>query len=119
MNFSDQKPIYIQISDAIVEKILQEKWPTGERIPSVREFGAELGVNPNTVARSYDYLQRGDIIYNKRGIGYFVSETAKTKILGEMKTAFIKKDLIEFFHKMELLNISMDEIMAYFQAYKT
>ena len=118
MNFSDQKPIYIQISDTIVEKILRDRWQADERIPSVREFGAYLGVNPNTVARAYDYLQRENIIYNKRGIGYFVSPEAKTKILGDMKKAFLKEDLNDFFHKMELLDISMEDIITRFEKFK-
>ena len=79
MEFDQHKPIYLQIADAICERIdaiceriLTGTWPEGERIPSVRECGISLEVNPNTVARSYDELSTEGIIHNKRGIGYFV-----------------------------------------------
>ena len=73
MEFDQHKPIYLQIADAICERILTGQWPEGDRIPSVRECGVSLEVNPNTVARSYDELSTEGIIHNKRGIGYFVS----------------------------------------------
>ena len=72
MEFDQHKPIYLQIADAICERILTGQWPEGDRIPSVRECGVSLEVNPNTVARSYDELSSEGIIHNKRGIGYFV-----------------------------------------------
>ena len=56
MEFDQHKPIYLQIADAICERILTGQWPEGDRIPSVRECGVSLEVNPNTVARSYDEL---------------------------------------------------------------
>jgi len=48
MNFDEHKPIYLQISDSICEKILNDEYAEDERIPSIREMGAQLGVNPNT-----------------------------------------------------------------------
>ena len=80
MEFDQHKPIYLQIADAICERILTGQWPEGDRIPSVRECGVSLEVNPNTVARSYDELSTEGIIHNKRGIGYFVSPGAKSVI---------------------------------------
>ena len=70
MEFDSNKAIYLQICDAICERILSKEFGADERIPSVREYGAEIGVNPNTVMRSYEKLTADGIIYNKRGIGY-------------------------------------------------
>ena len=81
MEFNDNKPIYIQISDGFCEQVLAGKILPGERIPSVREWGATIGVNPNTVARSYELLTERGAIYNRRGIGYFVTPDASEKIL--------------------------------------
>lgn len=71
MNFKESKAIYLQIADRICDEILLGQYQEEERIPSVREYAAMVEVNANTAMRSFDYLQSQDIIYNKRGIGYF------------------------------------------------
>ncbi|MFA5713820.1 MAG: GntR family transcriptional regulator [Bacteroidales bacterium] len=65
MNFDSHKPIYLQISDHICEKVIAGEYPEGERIPSVREFSALLGVNPNTVMRSFEYLKGVEVLFDK------------------------------------------------------
>ena len=77
MNFKESKAIYLQIADRICDEILLGQFGEEERIPSVREYAAIVEVNANTVMRSFDYLQSQNIIYNKRGIGYFVSTGAR------------------------------------------
>ena len=72
MDFHAEKPIFLQIADAICDRILSGQLKGDERIPSVREYGAEVGVNPNTMMRTYEKLTTDEIIYNKRGIGYLV-----------------------------------------------
>lgn len=117
MEFDQHKPIYLQIADAICERILTGQWPEGGRIPSVRECGVSLEVNPNTVARSYEELSQGGIIHNKRGIGYFVSPGAKNIIRDRQRSSFISEDLREVFRKMEILGISIDEIAELYRQY--
>lgn len=111
MNFKESKPIYLQIADRIMDEILQKIYPEEGRIPSVREYAATVEVNANTVARSFDYLQSREIIYNRRGIGYFVSAQARATIKEMRKREFIDGDLPELFRKMSLLGISIDEII--------
>jgi GntR family transcriptional regulator len=60
MEFHDNKPIYLQIGDLIIERVLSGEWREGERIPSVRETAVNLEVNPNTVMRSYLHLDEKD-----------------------------------------------------------
>ena len=117
MEFDQHKPIYLQIADSICERILTGQWPEGDRIPSVRECGIALEVNPNTVARSYDELSQEGIIHNKRGIGYFVSPGAKTVIREKQRSSFISGDLKEVFRKMEILGISIEDISSLYQKY--
>jgi len=76
MEFNESRGIYLQIADQISEEILQEKWKADERIPAIREMAVNSGVNPNTVTRSYQYLMEKGIIYNQRGVGYFVTPEA-------------------------------------------
>lgn len=110
MEFDPNKPIYLQICDSICDQILSGALSPESRILSVREYGASIGVNPNTVARSYEKLTDAGIIYNKRGIGYFISAEAKDIVLKQMREEFLEKELPEVVKKMKLLGISLDEI---------
>ena len=110
MEFSEPKGIYLQIADQIRERILRGEWKTGERIPSIRELAVELGVNPNTVTKSYQKLLERELISNQRGRGYFVSENAAERALSEMKEEFRREELPRIIGAMRILGIGMEEI---------
>jgi len=110
MEFKDKQSIYLQIADYICEQILLGKWPAGQRIPSVRDLAALMEVNPNTVMRTFDFLQNKEIIFNKRGIGYSAEEQAHERILVYRKERFLESELPDFFRTLYLLNISMEDI---------
>ncbi len=110
MNFKKPKAIYMQIADYLCESILAADLKGGDRIQSVREMAAQVEVNPNTVARTYSYLQEKEIIFNKRGVGYFVAADALEKTKTLKKEAFIKQFLPEVFKLMELLEISFEDL---------
>ena len=110
MEFNAHKPIYLQICDQLYGQILSGELKDDDRLLSVRDLGIELGVNPNTIMRSYETMTASGIIYNKRGIGYFVAENAKDLVLNEMKNEFINNELPQVIKKMKLLGIGMDEI---------
>lgn len=111
MEFSENKSIYLQIYDAICEKILIGDLSPDSRIQSVREYGAEIGVNPNTVMRSYERLTSDGIIYNRRGIGYFISNDAKEIVLQNLRKGFMENELPAIKRKMELLGIKPEDIL--------
>ena len=110
MEFNNNQAIYIQIADMLCEKILLKALKQDERIPSVRELAVQLEVNPNTVMRTYDFLQGLDIIINKRGVGYFVAADGIEKATNYRKTEFMLKELPLVFKTAALLNISFDEL---------
>lgn len=118
MDFKESKAIYLQIAERLSHEILLDKYHEEERIPSVREYAVEMEVNVNTMMRSYEYLQQENIIFNKRGIGYFVSVGAKELIYKAQKEHFVKDQLYEFFNQIELLDISIDKIVELYQAYR-
>jgi DNA-binding transcriptional regulator YhcF (GntR family) len=117
MEFTNHKSIYLQIADYICEKALVNEWKAGDRIPSVRELGVALEVNPNTAMRSYEYLEASGIIYNKRGIGFFLSADALEKIRVLQKELFMSESLPALFKNIYLLQISFDELKKQYQAY--
>lgn len=117
MEFNQSQAIYLQIGDYICEQILIERWKEGDRILSVRELGMNLQVNPNTVIRTFEFLQNNEIIFNKRGVGYFVEENAKKKIIEYRRKQFLEFELPIIFKNMNLLGMSIDEIKVQFEKY--
>lgn len=118
MNFTDNKAIYLQIAEWVFEQILNGKWKEGDRILSVRELGTTLEVNPNTVLRSYDYLQNMEVIVNRRGIGYFVASEATDKIISYRRKQFVEEEIPTFFKTMKLVRMSWEELSELYQNIK-
>ncbi|PZR28772.1 MAG: GntR family transcriptional regulator [Citrobacter freundii] len=118
MQFRESRAIYLQIADFICEHILLKKWKAEERIPAVRELAVQLEVNPNTVMRTYEFLQGQNIIYNQRGIGYFVSADAVKQAMQYRKTEFIEKELPNIFRNIYLLDMEIDELKTPYEKFK-
>ena len=118
MQFRDTASIYLQIADYICEKILLKQWKVDERIPSVRELAMQLEVNPNTVMRTYEFLQQQNIIYNQRGIGYFVAGDAVKNATQYRKTEFMENELPALFRNMYMLGMDAAELIPRFESFK-
>lgn len=109
INFDPNIPIYKQIVDLIKRRLVSGVLKPGDKLPSVREMSAELQVNPNTLQRAYQELERSGITYTQRGMGTFVKEDMDMiKLLkGEMA-----KEIIEnFVRGMKDLGFTTDEIV--------
>jgi GntR family transcriptional regulator len=110
MEFNSNKSIYLQIADSICERILSGELQSEDRIPSVREYGSETGVNPNTVMRSYEKLTADGVIYNKRGIGYFVAPDASEKVLQAFRNDFLTNEWPTIRRKLKLLGLAVSDL---------
>jgi DNA-binding transcriptional regulator YhcF (GntR family) len=117
MDFDNGKPIYLQIVELFYENILLRKWQEAERIPSVREIAVMVEVNPNTAMRAFTHLQEQDVIHNKRGIGYFVSENGYDKVLDIKRKEFKEEMLPNIFKKMKLLEVTFEDVTTSYNAY--
>ncbi len=117
IQFDSGSAIYLQVADIMAEKILTDEWPENERIPSIREVAAMVQVNPNTVMRSYAHLQDNEVIFNKRGVGYFVNENGKSSIQSIKKVGFINTKLPRLFHEAALLSVSPEELNSLYQTF--
>ena len=111
MNFKENNAIYLQIAERICDMILLGEYKEDERIPSVREYAAIVEVNFNTVMRSFEHLQTSGIIFNKRGIGYFVAIGACGKIHFLRKKQFLENGINDFFKQIYMLEIPIGEIV--------
>jgi GntR family transcriptional regulator len=119
MNFKDKEAIYLQIADYVGEHITLGKWLPEEKVPSVRELAVALQVNPNTVMRTYEYLQQHEILFNKRGMGLFVAPDAVAKIKAIRKERFLQQELPDFFNSLYLLDIEPEDILRLYREFKT
>jgi DNA-binding transcriptional regulator YhcF (GntR family) len=119
MEFRENEAIYLQIAAYISEHILLGKWAQDDKIPSVRELAIQLEVNPNTVVRAYEYLQNKEVIFNKRGIGFYTTDDAKEKIKVYSRERFLGQELPELFRSMYLLDIKMDELEKRYELFIT
>ncbi|MGE5402819.1 MAG: GntR family transcriptional regulator [Ignavibacteriales bacterium] len=118
MEFNSSRPIYLQIADFICEKILSDDWKDSDRIPSVRDLAISIEVNPNTVMRTFTFLQEKGIISNQRGVGYFVAVNGRELAKVYKTDQFIKVDLDQIFRTMDLLGIEITDLEKFYLAYK-
>ncbi len=119
MEFRDNEAIYLQIAALVSENILLGKWLPEEKIPSVRDLAIELEVNPNTVMRSYEFLQNQEVIINKRGLGLFVAAEGREKVKAHRKERFIQQDLPVFFRNIYLLDIGLEDLQQRYERFKS
>jgi DNA-binding transcriptional regulator YhcF (GntR family) len=117
MNYSNNQFIFTQIADQICERVLSNQYLPDSRIPSVRDLSTEMEVNPNTVMRSFERLQQHGIIYNKRGIGYFISPEAREKI-HELRHFHLTEEVLpSVFKEMAILGVGLEELTKAFNTY--
>lgn len=111
MTFNNDKATYIQMADRLCDDILAGTYSDDDRVPSVREYAVSLEVNTNTAVKAYDQLARDGIIYNRRGLGYFVTPGARDSIMQARRKAFLDTTLPSLFRDMRLLGIGIDDIV--------
>ncbi len=118
MKFENNKnlPITNQIYEQVCLMIIQDKLEPNTKISSVRDFAIELGVNPNTVQKSYELLEISKVIYSIRGSGWYISEDAS--IASEIVKNIIKKKVDNFLDEMYKLGVSQKEVLTFIKERK-
>jgi GntR family transcriptional regulator len=118
MEFRENQAIYLQIADLMCENILAGLWKPGDRIPSIRELAESIQVNPNTVMRTYGYMEDQGIIHNQRGIGFFLADTAYETTRELKRKSFVSRDLPQLFRTMDLLRLGLDDLSNLYAAHR-
>ena len=108
MDFNEQQPIFRQIEDYCQQRIVGGAWHEGERIPSTKELALDL--SNRTVMKAYDSLAEKGVIYQRRGLGYYVADGAVELIMKLQREEFMKVSVPEIARKMRELNISLDDL---------
>ncbi|MDE7406895.1 MAG: GntR family transcriptional regulator [Muribaculaceae bacterium] len=116
MDFNNTKPIYRQIIDYALARVINGQWTPGARIPSVREMAVALAVNSHTVLKAFEFLEDCSMIYPRRGMGYYMADNALEIAQKIKRDEFYRTTLTETFASMEQLGIDISEVTdAYLQ----
>lgn len=110
INFDEERPIYIQISDGIEDAILSGAFPEESQIPSITDFSVNYRINPATALKGFNILVDEGILFKKRGVGMFVAEGAIEKLTGKRKEKFFGNYIKSLVDEAKRLEISKDEI---------
>lgn len=105
--FNNKEPIYLQIVELVKKNIATGDLVPGDKLPSVREMSKDLGVNPNTLQRSYGELERLGITYTRRGMGSFISEGDNS--IKDLKINMGKDLAKKFINDMASIGIDKEE----------
>lgn len=113
IEFVPDKPIFRQVADYCNRHILSGEWKPEERIPSTKELAVELAVNNRTVMKAYDDLNEAGIIYQKRGMGYYVASDAGEKLRGYLRREFMTNTLPDVVAQMKMAGLTADDITEF------
>lgn len=109
---TQEKSIYLQISEMIENDILRDIIQEEERVPSTNELSKLYTINPATAAKGINILVESGILYKKRGIGMFVATGAKEKIKNRRKEEFYDNYIKTLMAEAKSLGISKEELIA-------
>ncbi|WP_411953995.1 GntR family transcriptional regulator [Alkalibacillus sp. S2W] len=114
-SFRDDRPIFQQIREIIEDQILNDQLPEGEQAPSTNQLVNFYKVNHLTVSKGINQLVEEGILYKKRGVGMFVAEGAKAKLIEQRKASFIERYVRDLLAEAEKLNMSEEELTQIIQ----
>ncbi len=110
-NFSKEQSIYTQIVEHIKISIISGEYKLGEKIPSVRELAVTAAVNPNTMQKALQELEKMNLVFTQRTSGRFITEDKA--MVDKLKEDFAKKQIIDFYKKMKSIGLTKNEIINF------
>lgn len=115
MEFTEDRPIYMQIMDQIIQQIISGQMKPGDKVPSVRELALAVQTNPNTVQRALQELERENILYSERGKGRFV--TKNEWVIESLNQNKLNEVMSEYLEKMASIGFDGPQAVAKLQEY--
>ena len=117
MTPNSSKAIFLQLADRIMDEVAEGAVAPGARILSVRDYAAAHEVNANTVMRTYDRLQQLGVIFNRRGVGFFIADDAPERVASLRRENFFADEMPYFMLRLRQLRVSPAELGALYEAY--
>ncbi|WP_144394081.1 GntR family transcriptional regulator [Pleionea sediminis] len=110
-NWNDNQPIYRQLRDKVIASILDRELKEGDALPSVRQISAEFQLNPITVSKAYQELVDDELVEKKRGVGMFVQEGARERLLSREREQFLRDEWPLIIEKILRLGLTASELL--------
>ena len=114
-SFEPNQPIYTQLIDRLRRAVAAGEYPPGSRLPTVRELAAEAGINPNTVQRAFQELEREGLIYTQRATGKYVTENEAD--IKSAREALARTQVADFLRAMQSLGFSVGDVIVLLQSF--
>lgn len=109
-NLSSDRPIFLQIIEIMQISIVSGKYSPGDRLPSVRELATEAAVNPNTMQKALQELERSGLVYSKRTSGRFITEDLS--VIEQVKDTLAREKIETFLQSMKNLGFNREETIS-------
>lgn len=117
IDLSSDKSIYIQIAESIEKEILNGNLKEGEQAPSTNQFSKIYNINPATAGKGLNILVEEEILYKKRGLGMFVADGARKKILKKRQKVFFDETIPQLIEEAKRLEVTQEEIIEIVKKY--
>jgi len=108
VQWNDNTPIYRQLKERVVAMMLDGALKPGEALPSVRQIAAEYQLNPITVSRAYQELADETLVEKRRGIGMYVTDGAREKLLASERERFLQEEWPAVVARITRLGLSIE-----------
>lgn len=112
LNFASDKPIYLQLAEAIEDDILKGIFEENGQVASTTELAVSLRINPATAGKGLNLLVGEGILFKKRGVGMFVAVGAREMILQKRKETFYQDYVMKLLDEARKINIPIEEVIA-------
>lgn len=113
LEFNNNIPIYLQVMERVKQDIVSGKFEAGEKMLSTREYSNKLGINFNTVARVYKELEMEEVVFTKRGLGTFITES--TRRIEDLRYTMAKEQILTFINGMRQLGYSKEDMVRFIE----
>ncbi len=109
--WNEDQPIYRQVMEEMLARILDGTYPEGRMLPSVRQLAADFQINPLTVAKAFQELARAELTEKRRGIGMMVKEGVRTALQNRERAKFLKEEWPALVERMERMGIDVKTLL--------
>lgn len=115
IEWNDKQPIYRQLRDQVVERIMDGSFAEGEAVPSVRQVAADYQINHLTVGKAYQELVDIGLLEKRRGLGMFVTEGARSALTSDEQQRFLAEEVPAFAERVRVLGLDMSDVLERLQ----
>ncbi len=111
VEWNDKQPIYRQLRDLVIQRILDGSFAEGEAVPSVRQVATDYRINHLTVGKAYQELVDAGLLEKRRGLGMFVTPGARSALTGDEQQRFLQEEVPDFIERVRMLGLDMNDVV--------